>query len=42
MSFGDQTFEVIIDTGSSDTWLVTNGFTPVNQTTKVILTEEPS
>lgn len=39
ISFGSQTFEVIIDTGSSDTWLATTGFTCVNQTDNATLTE---
>jgi hypothetical protein len=31
ISFGDQTFEVIYDTGSSDTWLVQGGFQCVDE-----------
>ena len=39
ISFGTQTFFVVVDTGSSDTWLVSSGFTCVNQTTNATLTE---
>lgn len=39
VSFGSQTFEAIVDTGSSDTWLVESGFTCVNQTDNSTLTE---
>ena len=39
ISFGTQTFDVVVDTGSSDTWLVSSGFTCVNQTTNATLEE---
>jgi len=39
VSFGAQTFEAVIDTGSSDTWLVETGFTCVNHTDNSTLTE---
>jgi Eukaryotic aspartyl protease len=39
VSFGGQIFEAVIDTGSSDTWLVETGFTCVNQTDNSTLTE---
>jgi len=39
ISFGNQSFEVVADTGSSDTWLATTGFTCVNQTDNATLTE---
>ncbi|OQV05013.1 hypothetical protein CLAIMM_09817 [Cladophialophora immunda] len=37
ITFGTQEFPVIIDTGSSDTWLIKAGFTCVNQTTNATL-----
>ena len=39
VSFGSQVFEAVIDTGSSDTWLVEAGFTCVNQTSNITVTE---
>ena len=30
IGFGNETFEVIVDTGSSDTWMVESGFSCVN------------
>jgi hypothetical protein len=39
VSFGAQTFKAVIDTGSSDTWLIETGFTCVNQTDNFTLTE---
>lgn len=39
VSFGSQTFEAVVDTGSSDTWLVEAGFTCVNLTDNATLTE---
>ncbi|OAP57123.1 hypothetical protein AYL99_07860 [Fonsecaea erecta] len=37
ITFGTQEFPVVIDTGSSDTWLVKAGFTCVNRTTNATL-----
>jgi len=39
VSFGSQTFEAIVDTGSSDTWLVESGFTCVNITNNSTIPE---
>ena len=39
VSFGDETFELIVDTGSSDTWVVEKGFQCINITTSAPLTE---
>jgi aspergillopepsin I len=39
ITFGSQTFSVIIDTGSSDTWLVESGFQCVDVETSASLTE---
>ena len=39
VSFGAQQFVAIVDTGSSDTWLVESGFTCVNITDNSTLTE---
>ena len=39
MFFGDQTFTVIVDTGSSDTWLVGTNFTCINEPVPVPLPE---
>lgn len=39
VSFGSQEFVAIVDTGSSDTWLVESGFTCVNQTNNATVTE---
>jgi len=39
ITFGTQTFEAIVDTGSSDTWLVETGYSCVNYTTNAPLPE---
>ncbi|MCJ1224429.1 hypothetical protein MMC12_001074 [Toensbergia leucococca] len=39
IEFGSKSFSVILDTGSSDTWLVETGFTCVNQTSGALETE---
>ena len=39
MTFGTETFEAIVDTGSSDTWLVETGFKCVNITDSAPLPE---
>ncbi|KAG9239992.1 aspartic peptidase domain-containing protein [Calycina marina] len=39
ITFGSQTFEVIVDTGSSDTWVVETGFACVDIETEAPLTE---
>lgn len=39
ITFGTQTFEVIVDTGSSDTWLAESGFQCVNITNAAPLSE---
>jgi hypothetical protein len=39
VSFGSQEFVAIVDTGSSDTWLVESGFTCVNQQNNATVTE---
>lgn len=39
ITFGHQTFVSIVDTGSSDTWVVQNGFQCVNITTEAPLPE---
>ena len=39
ISFGTESFQVIVDTGSSDTWLAETGFACVNITTGASLTE---
>jgi len=39
ITFGTQTFEVIVDTGSSDTWLVESGFTCEDISTGATITE---
>jgi hypothetical protein len=40
VTFGDQTFQLFIDTGSSDTWVVQNNFTCVNRTSGLELPQE--
>jgi hypothetical protein len=40
ITFGDFTFETIVDTGSSDTWVVESGFQCENVTTSAPLPEE--
>jgi len=39
VTFGDQTFEFIVDTGSSDTWVVESGFSCVDIETEAPLSE---
>ena len=39
ISFGTQTFDVVVDTGSSDTWLVSSGFTCLSQVANVTVPE---
>ncbi|TVY50709.1 putative aspartic-type endopeptidase, partial [Lachnellula cervina] len=39
VTFGDQTFELLLDTGSSDTWVIQSDFTCINQTTSALLTQ---
>ncbi|TVY33153.1 putative aspartic-type endopeptidase [Lachnellula subtilissima] len=39
VTFGDQTFELLVDTGSSDTWVIHSDFTCVSQTTSALLTQ---
>ena len=39
ITVGDQTFQVIVDTGSSDTWLVRTGFQCVNSSTNANVSE---
>ncbi|KKY24102.1 putative aspartic-type [Phaeomoniella chlamydospora] len=39
ISFGNQSFDAIVDTGSSDTWLVEAGFTCVDPETNATITE---
>lgn len=40
ITFGNQTFVSLVDTGSSDTWVVEKGFQCVNITTQAPLPEE--
>lgn len=40
VTFGDQTFQLFVDTGSSDTWVVKNNFTCFNRTSGLELPQE--
>lgn len=40
ITFGEQTFQTIVDTGSSDTWAVATGFQCLNITTGELISED--
>ncbi|KAJ6134367.1 hypothetical protein N7523_000689 [Penicillium sp. IBT 18751x] len=39
VNFGNQTFKLLVDTGSSDTYVVRNGFACINETTNLEIAE---
>ncbi|KAK5017096.1 hypothetical protein LTR16_002264, partial [Cryomyces antarcticus] len=39
VSFGDQMFDAVVDTGSSDTWIAQTGFDCINPATNALQSE---